>query len=81
MLLQRNPEDGLRIFTEEMSEVEALPRDTVLKHLGTIAPNLEMAYLVSLAAGTLSNVVLCLPVVNLPQFIHSGSTYSQLYTI
>jgi hypothetical protein len=38
--------DGLKIFTEEIGEVESLPRDKVLDHLTQCAPDLKTEYLV-----------------------------------
>ena len=46
LVLQDNPEDALRIFTEDMSEVKQLPRDKVLNHLSGYAPSLCIPYLV-----------------------------------
>jgi hypothetical protein len=37
--------DGLKIFTEEIGEVESLPRDKVLDHLTQCAPDLKTEYL------------------------------------
>ncbi|XP_019851602.1 PREDICTED: vam6/Vps39-like protein [Amphimedon queenslandica] len=44
-VLQESPDDGIKIFTEEIGEVEALPRSKVLAHLGNIAPALRIQYL------------------------------------
>ena len=46
LVLQDNPEDALRIFTEDMSEVKQLPRDKVVNHLSGHAPALCIPYLV-----------------------------------
>ena len=45
--LQDNPDDALRIFTEDISEVKQLSRDSVLQHLIKCAPSLSVPYLVS----------------------------------
>ena len=45
--MQENEEDGLRIFTEESTEVESWPRNRVLDHLSSFAPQLVIPYLVS----------------------------------
>ncbi|XP_065051843.1 vam6/Vps39-like protein isoform X2 [Rhopilema esculentum] len=44
-ILKKEPEDGLKIFTEDMPEIESLPRENVLQHLNTHAPQLVMQYL------------------------------------
>ena len=44
--LQDSPDDALRIFTEDITEVKQLPRDRVLQHLETCAPSLSIPYLV-----------------------------------
>ncbi len=47
LLPQEHPDDALRIFAEDINEVESLPRNTVVEHLQANAPHLTMAYLVS----------------------------------
>ena len=42
-----SPDDALRIFTEDIVEVESLPRQLVLDHLTSVAADLTMPYLVS----------------------------------
>ncbi|KAK7104918.1 vam6/Vps39-like protein [Littorina saxatilis] len=44
-VLQRHPEDGLKIFTEDTPEIETLPRDKVLDYLEKINPSLAIPYL------------------------------------
>lgn len=44
-VIRINPEDGLKIFTEDMTEVEALPRELVLDYLERTAPALIIPYL------------------------------------
>lgn len=44
-VLQEYPEDGLRIFTEDLPEVEGLPREQVYNYLLEVAPNLVIPYL------------------------------------
>ncbi|CAG5133152.1 unnamed protein product, partial [Candidula unifasciata] len=44
-VLKQFPEDGLKIFTEDLPEVEALPRDQVLDYLEKISIDLAMLYL------------------------------------
>ena len=39
----------LQIFTEDMAEVENLPRFKVLSHIKSHAPRLVMAYMVSIS--------------------------------
>lgn len=46
-LPQESPDDALRIFTEDIVEVESLPRQLVLDHLTSVAVDLTMPYLVS----------------------------------
>ena len=46
-LPQESPDDALRIFTEDIVEVESLPRQLVLDHLTSVATDLTMPYLVS----------------------------------
>ena len=46
-LPQESPDDALRIFTEDIVEVESLPRQLVLDHLTSVAADLTMPYLVS----------------------------------
>ena len=45
-LPQESPDDALRIFTEDIVEVESLPRQQVLDHLTSVATDLTMPYLV-----------------------------------
>ncbi|KAF2900283.1 hypothetical protein ILUMI_05905 [Ignelater luminosus] len=44
-VLQESPEDGLKIFTEDLAEVEALPRPRVLDFLLRSHPSLVIPYL------------------------------------
>lgn len=44
-VLKQHPEDGLKIFTEDLPEVESLPRDIVLEYLEKISPDLPLHYL------------------------------------
>ncbi|KAI0225860.1 Vam6/Vps39-like protein [Lamellibrachia satsuma] len=44
-VIQQNPEDGLKIFTEDMPEVEVLPREQVLDYLEKTASSLIIPYL------------------------------------
>ena len=44
---QESSDDALRIFTEDIVEVESLPRQLVLDHLTSVAADLTMPYLVS----------------------------------
>ncbi|XP_078593471.1 vam6/Vps39-like protein isoform X1 [Branchiostoma floridae x Branchiostoma japonicum] len=44
-VLKAHPEDGLKIFTEDMPEVEALPRDKILKYLEENVKDLAIPYL------------------------------------
>ena len=45
--LQVEPHDAIRIFTEDLDEVKAYPRQKVLSHLMKHAPGLTIPYLVS----------------------------------
>ena len=51
---QESPNDALRIFTEDITEVQSLPREQVLEHLQSCAPNLTIPYLVGRAHSELS---------------------------
>ncbi|XP_033637094.1 vam6/Vps39-like protein isoform X1 [Asterias rubens] len=44
-VLKACPEDGLKIFIEDIPEVETLPRDRVLEYLMGVAKNLSVPYL------------------------------------
>ncbi|RUS79603.1 hypothetical protein EGW08_012628 [Elysia chlorotica] len=44
-VLKQHPEDGLKIFTEDLPEVESLPREMVLEYLEKISPDLPLFYL------------------------------------
>lgn len=44
-VLKEHPEDGLKIFTEDIPEVETLPRFKVLEYLEKISKDLAIAYL------------------------------------
>ncbi|KAK3093225.1 hypothetical protein FSP39_012933 [Pinctada imbricata] len=44
-VLKEHPEDGLKIFTEDLPEVESLPRDKVLNYLEKNNKNLAVSYL------------------------------------
>lgn len=44
-VLEEYPEDGLRIFTEDIAETESLPRDLVLEYLQKNSSNLIIPYL------------------------------------
>lgn len=44
-VLQEYPVDGIRIFTEDMSEIECLPREQVYNYLLEVAPKLVIPYL------------------------------------
>ena len=44
-VLKGRPEYGLKIFTEDIPEVEGLPRDEVLAHIKQTAPELQIPYL------------------------------------
>lgn len=44
-VLKANPENSLQIFTNDTPEIEALPRDKVLTHLESNAPNTVIKYL------------------------------------
>ncbi|XP_048578453.1 vam6/Vps39-like protein [Nematostella vectensis] len=44
-VLKAHPDDGLKIFTEDLPEVEALPRHKVLDHIELNAKNLVIKYL------------------------------------
>ena len=43
---QESPDVALSIFTEDQPEVESLPRQQVLDHLTSVAPNFIIPYLV-----------------------------------
>ena len=43
---QKSPDVALSIFTEDQPEVESLPRQQVLDHLTSVAPNFIIPYLV-----------------------------------
>lgn len=47
-VLERHPEDGLKIFTEDIQEVEQLPRPKVLDYLNRTNKSLVIPYLVSM---------------------------------
>ncbi|XP_064600177.1 vam6/Vps39-like protein [Liolophura sinensis] len=44
-VLKQHPEDGIKIFTEDLPEVESLPRDQVLDYLEKISKDLAIQYL------------------------------------
>ncbi|KAK6183438.1 hypothetical protein SNE40_010920 [Patella caerulea] len=44
-VLKKHPEDGLKIFTEDLPEVESLPCDKVLDYLENISTDLATQYL------------------------------------
>ncbi|RMX46404.1 hypothetical protein pdam_00000713 [Pocillopora damicornis] len=44
-VLKAHPDDGLKIFTEDLPEVEGLPRDKVLAHIEQCAKQLTIRYL------------------------------------
>ncbi|XP_028393424.1 vam6/Vps39-like protein [Dendronephthya gigantea] len=44
-VLKSRPEYGLKIFTEDIPEVEGLPREEVLSHIEQNAPQLQIPYL------------------------------------
>ncbi|XP_076463553.1 vam6/Vps39-like protein [Babylonia areolata] len=44
-VLEKHPEDGLKIFTEDTQEIESLPRGKVLEYLEKINKNLAIPYL------------------------------------
>ncbi|XP_060077097.1 vam6/Vps39-like protein [Ylistrum balloti] len=44
-VLKQHPEDGLKIFTEDLPEVDSLPRDKVFKYLEKTAKDLAIPYL------------------------------------
>ncbi|XP_031566770.1 vam6/Vps39-like protein [Actinia tenebrosa] len=44
-VLKAHPDDGLKIFTEDLPEVEGLPRDQVLEHIELNAKDLVIRYL------------------------------------
>lgn len=44
-VLKSHPDDGLKIFTEDLPEVEGLPRDKVLAHIEQSAKQLTIRYL------------------------------------
>ncbi|KAL9957718.1 hypothetical protein ACROYT_G034654 [Oculina patagonica] len=44
-VLKAHPDDGLKIFTEDLPEVEGLPRDKVLAHIEQSAKQLTIRYL------------------------------------
>lgn len=44
-VLKAHPDDGLKIFTEDLPEVEGLPRDKVLAHIEQNAKQLTIRYL------------------------------------
>ncbi|KAJ7340060.1 Vam6/Vps39-like protein [Desmophyllum pertusum] len=44
-VLKAHPDDGLKIFTEDLPEVEGLPRDKVLSHIEQNAKQLTIRYL------------------------------------
>lgn len=44
-VLKAHPDDGLKIFTEDLPEVEGLPRDKVLAHIEQCAKQLSIRYL------------------------------------
>lgn len=44
-VLKAHPDDGLKIFTEDLPEVEGLPRDKVLAHIELCAKQLTIRYL------------------------------------
>jgi len=44
-ILKKEPDDGLKIFIEDLPEIESLPREKVLSHLETHAPQLILKYL------------------------------------
>ncbi|PVD26341.1 hypothetical protein C0Q70_14012 [Pomacea canaliculata] len=44
-VLKNHPEDGIKIFTEDLPEVESLPRQKVLDYLEKINPSLAIPYL------------------------------------
>uniref|UniRef100_A0A2C9M943 CNH domain-containing protein n=1 Tax=Biomphalaria glabrata TaxID=6526 RepID=A0A2C9M943_BIOGL len=45
-VLKQYPEDGLKIFTEDLPEIENLPRDQVLDFLEKVSPDLAIPYLI-----------------------------------
>ncbi len=45
---QNEPHDAIRIFTDDVEEVRAYPRQHVLDHLSQHAPDLTITYLVSI---------------------------------
>ena len=45
-VLKGHPEDGIKIFTEDIPEVEALPREDVLDYLEKTNSDLVIPYLV-----------------------------------
>jgi hypothetical protein len=57
-VLAQSPEEGLRIFTEDLQEVEQLPRPRVLDFLLRVQPPLVIPYLVSILHSI--NFCLCL---------------------
>lgn len=44
-VLKQHPEDGLKIFTEDLTEVDSLPREKVFKYLEKTAKDLAIPYL------------------------------------
>jgi hypothetical protein len=48
-VLDANPEEGLKMFTEDIAEVEQLPRPKVLDYLLRTHKDLVIPYLVHLA--------------------------------
>ncbi|KAL3874849.1 hypothetical protein ACJMK2_037811 [Sinanodonta woodiana] len=44
-VLKESAEDGLKIFTEDLPEVESLPRDKILQYLEKISKDLAIPYL------------------------------------
>ncbi|XP_021362075.1 vam6/Vps39-like protein isoform X2 [Mizuhopecten yessoensis] len=44
-VLKQHPEDGLKIFTEDLPEVDSLPREQIFKYLEKTAKDLAIPYL------------------------------------
>jgi hypothetical protein len=53
-VLDANPEEGLKIFTEDIAEVEQLPRPKVLDYLLRTHKDLVIPYLVMVDTACLS---------------------------
>lgn len=56
-VLDANPEEGLKMFTEDIAEVEQLPRPKVLDYLLRTHKDLVIPYLVKLTLFNLLEVI------------------------